>query len=173
MIKQFLIASANALLYATLSVSNAHADLIIDGILSEPSGLKRGYLQSLLQQNRSAVKLQKYLTEVRLFTNDKGIYVGFTNYQPSSVAKIDRRFARDARIEADRNVFGVDFDGMGLLPIYLQWAVVTQKEMGCVIATIFQVVGMASGIQVLPPRMIVGILSYIFLDCGTYVQSGR
>ena len=48
-------------------------------------------------------------------------------------------------------------------PIYLQWAVVTQKEMGCVIATIFQVVGMASGIQVLPLRMIVGILSYIFL----------
>ena len=114
MIKQFLIASANALLYATLSVSNAHADLIIDGILSEPEWAQARVFTEFVTTEPLSGETAKYLTEVRLFTNDKGIYIGFTNYQPSSVAKIDRRFARDARIEADRNVFGVDFDGMGL-----------------------------------------------------------
>ena len=35
----------------------------------------------------------------------------FKNYQPATVKRVNRRFARDAQIEADRNVVSIDFDG--------------------------------------------------------------
>ena len=91
-----------------------HAEITVDGILSEPEWTKARVFSEFVTTQPLNGEPAKYATEVRLLTNEKGIYVGFTNYQPETVRKIERRFARDARIEADKNVFGIDFDGTAL-----------------------------------------------------------
>ena len=112
-IRRRLLAITITVLCTVLTATTVRADITVDGILDELEWAQAKVFKGCTIQPLSG-ESAKYATEVRLLTNKKGIYVGFTNYQPSSVAKIDRRFARDARIEADRNVFGIDFDGTGL-----------------------------------------------------------
>ena len=113
-IRRRLLAITITVLCTVLTATIVRADMTVDGILDEPEWAQAKVFKEFVTIQPLSGESAKYATEVRLFTNKQGIYVGFTNYQPSSVAKIDRRFARDARIEADRNVFGIDFDGTGL-----------------------------------------------------------
>ena len=113
-IRRRLLAITITVLCTVLTAAIVRADMTVDGILDEPEWAQAKVFKEFVTIQPLSGESAKYATEVRLFTNKQGIYAGFTNYQPSSVAKIDRRFARDARIEADRNVFGIDFDGTGL-----------------------------------------------------------
>ncbi|MGI9286378.1 MAG: DUF5916 domain-containing protein [Pseudomonadales bacterium] len=90
------------------------AAIVVDGVLDEPEWQQARVFDQFVSTEPLTGKAAKYRTEARLITNEDGIYVGFTNYQPPGVKRVQRRFARDSEITADRNVLGIDFDGNGL-----------------------------------------------------------
>jgi hypothetical protein len=94
-----------------ITALNAGADISIDGILDEPEWVKAEIFTDFVTVEPLTGDAAKYATEVRMITNQDGIFVGFKNYQPASVKRINRQFARDSQIEADRNVVSIDFDG--------------------------------------------------------------
>ena len=85
--------------------------ITVDGLLNEPEWADARVYSDFVTVEPLTSEPAKYATEVRLITNEEGIFVGFTNYQPASVKRINRRFARDADIKADRVMVGIDFDG--------------------------------------------------------------
>ena len=85
--------------------------ITVDGLLNEPEWADAQVYSDFVTVEPLTSEPAKYATEVRLITNEEGIFVGFTNYQPASVKRINRRFARDADIKADRVMVGIDFDG--------------------------------------------------------------
>jgi hypothetical protein len=88
-----------------------HADITIDGVLDEPAWETATVFREFVTVEPLTGSAAKYPTEVRMMTTSEGIFIGFVNYQPASVKRVDRRFPRDAKIEADRNVVSIDFDG--------------------------------------------------------------
>jgi hypothetical protein len=78
--------------------SNTFGSISIDGVIDEPE-----WQDSLVYSDFVTVEPltggpAKYSTEVRMITNDEGIFVAFTNYQPPSVKRVKRQFPRDAQI---------------------------------------------------------------------------
>ena len=100
-----------ALSFAPLS---AMAQITIDGILDEAEWAEAQVFDAFVTTEPLTSAPAKYATQARVLTNEDGIYVGFRNYQPAEVKRIQRRFARDAFIMADRNIVNIDFDGNGL-----------------------------------------------------------
>jgi hypothetical protein len=90
------------------------ADIVIDGVLDEPEWGDAQVFDNFLTTEPLTSEPAKYRTEVRLFTNQSGIYIGFTNHQPASVKRVHRQFPRDAWPESDRNNIAIDFDGTSL-----------------------------------------------------------
>ena len=89
----------------------AYGAITIDGVLDESEWASARVYSDFVTVEPLTSDPAKYATEVRLITNKEGIFVGFTNYQPASVKRVNRRFARDADIKADRIMVGIDFDG--------------------------------------------------------------
>ncbi|MFM1570447.1 MAG: DUF5916 domain-containing protein [Porticoccaceae bacterium] len=94
-----------------LMVPVTYGAIKIDGVLDEPEWANARVYKDFVTVEPLTSDPAKYATEVRLITNEEGIFIGFTNYQPASVKRINRRFARDADIKADRVMVGIDFDG--------------------------------------------------------------
>ena len=94
-----------------LTHTAAYGDITIDGVLDEPEWNDAVVYTDFVSVEPLTGDVAKYATEVRMITNEEGIFVGFKNYQPATVKRVNRRFARDAQIEADRNVVSIDFDG--------------------------------------------------------------
>jgi hypothetical protein len=92
----------------------AFAQISVDGVLDEPQWQQALRIDQFVTTEPLTGEPAKYHTEVLLLTNDEGIFVGFRNYQPPGVKRVQRHFARDSSIEADRNILGIDFDGSGL-----------------------------------------------------------
>lgn len=90
------------------------AAIVVDGVLDEPEWQQARIFDEFVSTEPLTSEPAKYRTEARVITNKDGIFVGFTNYQPPGVKRVQRRFARDSSIAADRNVVGIDFDGNGL-----------------------------------------------------------
>jgi hypothetical protein len=90
------------------------AEIVIDGVLDEAEWQQARLFDGFVSTEPLTGAPAKYRTVARLYTDESGIYVGFSNYQPAGVKRIQRRFARDSMIAADRNVLGIDFDGNGL-----------------------------------------------------------
>lgn len=94
--------------------SNAFGSITIDGVIDEPEWQDAVVYSDFVTVEPLTGGPAKYSTEVRMITNDEGIFVAFTNYQPPSVKRVKRQFPRDAQIEADRNIVSIDFDGTAL-----------------------------------------------------------
>jgi hypothetical protein len=97
-----------------IAVSQAYGAIRVDGLLNEPEWDDAQIYRDFVTVEPLTGDLAKYSTEVRLISNAEGIFVGFTNFQPASVKRVNRQFARDSQIEADRNVVSIDFDGTAL-----------------------------------------------------------
>jgi len=93
---------------------NAFGSITIDGVIDEPEWQDAVVYSDFVTVEPLTGGPAKYSTEVRMITNDEGIFVAFTNYQPPSVKRVKRQFPRDAQIEADRNIVSIDFDGTAL-----------------------------------------------------------
>jgi len=102
-------------LVCLLMVSSVYGEINIDGVLDEPEWEDAEVHTDFVTVEPLSGEVAKYSTEVRIFTNDEGIFVGFINHQPASVKRVHRRFPRDARIQGDRNIVSVDFDGTALV----------------------------------------------------------
>ena len=100
-----------AILGFFLMGSTAYGDITIDGVLDEPEWQNANVYTDFVTVEPLTGDVAKYATEVRMITNKEGIFVSFKNFQPASVKRVNRRFPRDAQIEADRNVVSIDFDG--------------------------------------------------------------
>ena len=99
---------------STLMAVHLNAAITIDGVLDEVEWRDAEVYSDFVSVEPLTGEPAKYATEVRMITSDEGIYVGFSNYQPASVKRVKRRFARDAKIEADRNIVSIDFDRTAL-----------------------------------------------------------
>ena len=97
-----------------MQVSMAYSSIEIDGILDEPEWNSALVYKDFVTVEPLTGDPAKYATEVRMISNENGIFVGFSNYQPLSVKRVNRRFARDSKIQADRNVVSIDFDKIGI-----------------------------------------------------------
>ncbi|MFK7730815.1 MAG: DUF5916 domain-containing protein, partial [Pseudomonadales bacterium] len=94
--------------------SAAMSDIVIDGVLNETEWQQAQVFTEFVVTEPMTGGSSPHATEARLYTDDSGIYIGFSNYQPPSVPRVQRRFPRDEFIQADRNIVGIDFDGTGL-----------------------------------------------------------
>lgn len=94
-----------------LMVPAVYGAITIDGVLDEPEWANTRVYTDFVTVEPLTSDPAKYATEVRMITNKEGIFIGFINYQPASVKRVNRRFARDAEINGDRNVVMIDFDG--------------------------------------------------------------
>lgn len=92
---------------------STHADIRIDGVLDEPEWQQARVFDAFVTTEPLTGEAAKYRTVALLYTNTEGIFVGFRNYQPPGVTRVQRQFARDAIIAADRNYVGIDFDASG------------------------------------------------------------
>jgi hypothetical protein len=92
----------------------AVAQITVDGVLDEPEWNRAQVFDRFYTTEPLTGEPAQYRTEARVYTDEEGIFVGFINYQPPGVTRIQRRFARDAFIQADRNILSIDFDGNGL-----------------------------------------------------------
>lgn len=92
----------------------AFTAITIDGVLDEPEWRDARVFDQFVTTEPLTSEPAKYRTEALLITNEDGIFVGFRNYQPPGVKRVQRHFARDSGIQADRNIVGIDFDGNGL-----------------------------------------------------------
>jgi hypothetical protein len=90
------------------------AAITVDGILDEPEWQQAQVFDQFVSTEPLTGEPAPYHTEARLYTDEDGLYIGFTNYQPEQVKRIQRHFARDTFIRADRNIVNIDFDGNGL-----------------------------------------------------------
>jgi hypothetical protein len=95
-------------------ISSVSAGIIIDGVLDEEAWADAEIYSDFVTVEPLTGDSAKYRTEVRVITNSDGIFVGFSNYQPASVKRVNRQFPRDAQIEADRNIVSIDFDSTAL-----------------------------------------------------------
>jgi len=96
------------------SMSSVFAGIVIDGVLDEREWADAEIYSDFVTVEPLTGDSAKYRTEVRVITNSEGIFVGFSNYQPASVKRVNRQFPRDAQIEADRNIVSIDFDSTAL-----------------------------------------------------------
>jgi hypothetical protein len=102
-------------LYLTVVLcSRAAAAISIDGVLDEPEWAQAQVYKDFVTVEPLTGEAAKYSTQARLFTNAEGVFIGFTNYQPATIKRVNRQFPRDAEIKADRNVVSIDFDGTAL-----------------------------------------------------------
>ena len=114
MYKKLIRAPLVFFLYNLLIATNAFGAITIDGLIDEPEWQDATVFSDFVTVEPLTGGPAKYSTQVRMITNDEGIFVAFTNYQPPSVKRVKRQFPRDAQIEADRNIVSIDFDGTAL-----------------------------------------------------------
>ena len=98
---------------ATLIMTNNTFAINIDGVLNESEWQSAQVIKDFFITSPFALSTPEYQTEVRVFTDEKGIYFGFTNTQPK-ITQLSERVARDGYIEADYNKITIDFDNTGL-----------------------------------------------------------
>jgi len=91
----------------------AAAAISVDGVLDEPEWRQARSFDSFVTTEPLTVEPAKYHTEALLYTDEDGIFIAFRNHQPAGVKRVQRRFARDTDILADRVFVGIDFDGNG------------------------------------------------------------
>ena len=82
----------------------------IDGDLSEEEWSNAKILDGFLTVFPDTLEKPKYKTEVKYFTDNKGIYFGITNFQPKSTQVIERHQRDSFYANADRNYVMIDFD---------------------------------------------------------------
>ncbi len=98
-----------------LVMSHSHGGIDIDGVLDEPEWADAREFNDFVSVVPLTGSPAKYATRVRMIANEDGIFFGFENHQPAEVKRIRRQFARDADVDADRNIVSIDFEGNAIV----------------------------------------------------------
>jgi hypothetical protein len=99
---------------ASLSFAQAQnqTSIVIDGALSEVAWSIAEEINSFSVTTPFSLNKPPRQTIVRTFSDEAGIYIAFTNYQPISEG-VAARTLRDEEIQADFNEIIIDFDASG------------------------------------------------------------
>ena len=89
------------------------SDIRVDGTLDESVWQDAIVINEFVTTSPYSLAEPEYKTEVRMLTNEQGIFIGITNFQPK-VSQLSNRTARDANINADSNSIVIDFDDTGV-----------------------------------------------------------
>ena len=84
--------------------------ITVDGDLSEEEWSDAKILDGFLTVFPDTLEKPKYKTEVKYFTDNKGIYFGIINFQPKNTQVIERHQRDSFYANADRNYVMIDFD---------------------------------------------------------------
>ena len=89
----------------------------VDGILDEPEWQQAESFSTFYEVYPFTLEPAKNQTEVKIFTNQDGIYVGFINIQDPSTMGSYKHVRDEWNTKTDRNAFYIDFDGDGNLSL--------------------------------------------------------
>ena len=89
------------------------SDISVDGVLDEQVWQSAEVIDEFVTTSPYSLAMPEYKTEVRMYTNEQGIYIGIINHQPKPT-QLSNRSARDASISADFNSVIIDFDNTGV-----------------------------------------------------------
>ena len=102
-----LIAFLSVFLFSAFS----SATILVDGKLDEPEWQEAQKISNFLTVYPNDKSKPKFKTEVKIFSNEKGIYFGFTNEQQIQTQTVLRHPRDKWWVDADRNFIMIDFDG--------------------------------------------------------------
>ena len=96
-----------------LASNPAGAEIVIDGELNETEWQQAETFEDFVVTRPFSLEAPTYKTKVMIYSDLKGVYVGFVNQQP--VETRDRRKHKRDRLrqDYDRNVVVIDFDNKG------------------------------------------------------------
>ena len=98
-------------LFISIFSSFLVTSITVDGKLDEPEWQKAKLINNFVTVYPNDKSKPKFKTEVRIFSDDKGIYFGFKNEQPIET-HTPLKHPRDKwYVDADRNFIMIDFDG--------------------------------------------------------------
>ena len=96
-----------------LAFNPARAEIVIDGELNETEWQQAETFEDFVVTRPFSLDAPTYKTKVLIYSDLKGVYVGFVNQQPVET-RDRRRHKRDMlRQDYDRNVVVIDFDNKG------------------------------------------------------------
>ena len=87
----------------------------IDGILNEDEWILAQKITQFYEVYPYSLRdVEDLKTEILIFEDEKGIYFGFKNYQPSETIRVKNHLRDDERSITDKNGVAIDFDGDGI-----------------------------------------------------------
>ena len=96
-------------LFISIFSSFLVTSITVDGKLDEPEWQKAKLINNFVTVYPNDKSKPKFKTEVRIFSDDKGIYFGFKNEQPIET-HTPLKHPRDKwYVDADRNFIMIDF----------------------------------------------------------------
>ena len=114
MTRDFLSLIKVSFFFLVLLSSLSICSFSIDGILDEEEWKEARKVSSFLEVAPFTLKETKYKTEVLIYENEEGIYLGFKSFQPKATMRVQSH-ERDAwNTNADRVGTIIDFDGDSL-----------------------------------------------------------
>lgn len=87
--------------------------IVVDGKLDDIEWQQIKAAENFTTVTPFSLTTPDYKTEVKLYSDDSGIYIAIVNHQPKSVQR-SKRTARDAHMDADYNNIVLDFDHSAL-----------------------------------------------------------
>lgn len=125
-----------AAVLSLLPAAFAAQAITVDGRLDEPEWAQAQVLPQMVVISPLTRDAPPYATEVRVHSDERGIYFGIRAEQPADAPRTRHRTARDAQSRADRVNVIVDLDGRGVTAYEftvaisggIQDAIVTQQR---------------------------------------------
>ena len=106
-----------AILVALVSlISNfVSSEIVVDGFLNEKEwGLAQKITKFYEVYPYSLEVVEDIKTEILIYEDERGIYFGFKNFQPSSTMRIKNHLRDDEMSITDKTGVAIDFDGDGI-----------------------------------------------------------
>jgi len=103
----------NLLFILNILISFEIYSMKIDGVLDEAEWDEADSISEFYIVSPYTLEPAKNKTEVKIFTNEEGVYVGFINPQKPSTMGQYKHVRDEWNTKTDRNAFVVDFDGDG------------------------------------------------------------
>ena len=111
--------AAQASLPQVTRISEADNDFRLDGDLDEEVWSDLPVIDGMQVIDPDTLADAPYETHIRMFYTERGIYIGFMNFQPEG-SLVARMTSRDTRLARDGIVVGLDTSGQGLYGYFIR-----------------------------------------------------
>ena len=112
--KKFLLLAVS--FYCVIFLNFVSSEIIVDGILDEPEWKDSRKFDTFYEVYPYSLKeVSEFDTEILVYENDEGIYIGFRNFQSNQTMRSQNHERDDEMSLADKNGVSIDFDADGLI----------------------------------------------------------